>query len=409
MSDNQQIWGRVDENNVVFVREGDEWREVGQYGDVSPEEALAYFERKFADLAAQVNLLEARAKRGAPAKDIAAAVATLQSTLTGANAVGDLAALSTRLEALSGSVSELTEAQRAEAEAAREAAVVERTAIVEAIEAMAAADLSKANWKQTGQRVDELFAQWQQHQKNGPQLPKSVANDLWKRFRTARSTLDSHRRAYFGELDATHKQAKTIKQQLITRAEALAPRGADGVPAYRDLLDEWKRSPRAGKKIDDALWLQFKAAGDVLYSAKAAIDQVEQAEFAENLAAKEALLSEGQAILKITDVEQARTALRQLQTKWDAIGKVPRDAIRSTEDKMRAIEQHVRGLADAQWAKSDPEKIARAEGMAGQLQAAIDGLKAELATAEKGGDAKKIAAAKEALAAREAWLAAIQG
>lgn len=408
MTDDQQIWGRVDENNVVFVREGDDWREVGQYGDVPAEEALAYFERKFADLAAQVSLLEARSKRGAPAKDIAAAVTSLQSTLVGAKAVGDLAGLNARLEALSSSVSELTEAQRAEAEQARAAAVEQRTAIVEAIEALAAADLSKVNWKQTGARVDELFAEWQQHQKTAPQLPKSTANDLWKRFRTARSALDTQRRAYFGELDANHKQAKSVKQQLITRAEALATRGADGVGAYRDLLEEWKRAPRAGKKLDDALWAQFKAAGDVLYSAKAAIDQVEQAEFAENLAAKEALLVEGAPILKMTDVEQARAALRQLQQRWDAIGKVPRDAIRSTEDKMRAIEQHVRGLADAQWAKSDPEKVARAEGMAGQLQAAIDSLKLELAAAQKAGDKKAIAAATEALAAREAWLAAIR-
>src|SRR3546814_16596502 len=44
--------------------------------------------------------------------------------------------------------------------------------------------------------------------------------------------------------------------------EALAPRGEDGIGAYRDLLDEWKSVGRAGKKIDDALWARFKAAGD---------------------------------------------------------------------------------------------------------------------------------------------------
>lgn len=403
----EQDWGRVDDTNTVFVREGDSWREVGQYGDVSQEEALAYFVRKFDDLAAQVSLLEARSKRGAPAKDIAHAAHTLSALVTGANAVGDLAALQARLGALGESLSELTEAQRAEAEAAREAAVAERTAIVVAIEGLAATDPAKIQWKTMTQRVDELFAQWQQHQKTGPQIPKSVANDLWKRFRTARATIDAHRRAYFGELDSHRKEAKAVKSKLIARAEALAPRGADGVGAYRDLLDEWKRAPRAGKKIDDALWAQFKAAGDVLYAAKAEVDQVEQAEFSENLAAKRELLAEAKPILSMTDVAQARAALRTIQSKWDTIGKVPRDSIRSVEDELRKIENHVKSLADSEWAKSDPEKIARAEGLAGQLQQAIAELRADIAAAESAGNSAKVAELRESLEAREAWLKAI--
>lgn len=405
----EQAWGRVDETNTVFVREGDGWREVGQYGDVSQDEALAYFVRKFQDLAAQVNLLEARAKRGASAKDVAHAAETLSQQITGANAVGDLQALLTRLSALNDSLGELSEAQRAESEAARQQAVAERTAIVESIEKLAASDPAKIQWKQTTARVDELFAAWQQHQKNGPQLPKSVANDLWKRFRTARATIDSHRRAYFGELDQNRKSSKEVKSKLIAKAEALAPRGADGIPAYRALLDEWKAAPRAGKKIDDALWAQFKAAGDVLYAAKAELDQVENAEFSENLVAKQALIAEAQPILQMTDVEQARVALRAVQAKWDTIGKVPRDSIRSIEDQLRKIENHVKGLADAAWSKTDPEKIARAEGLAGQLQDAIAELRADLAAAEKAGNAAQVAELKESLAAREAWLAAVQG
>src|SRR3546814_8166788 len=48
-----------------------------------------------------------------------------------------------------------------------------------------------------------------------------------------------------------------------------SPRGEDGIGAYRDLLDEWKSVGRAGKKLDNALWARFKAAGDALYGARA--------------------------------------------------------------------------------------------------------------------------------------------
>ena len=47
----QHPWGRVDETGAVYVRTPDGERVVGEYPDATPEEALAYFERKYADLA----------------------------------------------------------------------------------------------------------------------------------------------------------------------------------------------------------------------------------------------------------------------------------------------------------------------------------------------------------------------
>ena len=100
-TDDQAPWGRVDETGTVFVREESGERAVGQYPDGTPEEALAYFQRKYTELAGQVTLLEQRAKRGAPAGDIAKAVKALSSSVLTANAVGDLASLQKRLDALS--------------------------------------------------------------------------------------------------------------------------------------------------------------------------------------------------------------------------------------------------------------------------------------------------------------------
>ena len=44
-----------------------------------------------------------------------------------------------------------------------------------------------------------------------------------------------------------------------------------------------------------------------------------------------------------------------------------------------------------------------------QIEDSLAELEAELAAAEKGGDSKKIAKAKEALEARRAWAATLQG
>lgn len=405
----QQPWGRVDETGTVFVRTADGEREVGQYPDATPEEALAYFERKYADLAGQVGLLEQRARRGAPAADVAKAVTNLRESVAGAHAVGDLDALARRLEALSGTAKELTEQQQAESKAALDEAIAERTRIVEQAEALAAQDPAKTQWKQATAELDALFASWQQHQQDGPRLPKNEANELWKRFRTARSTIEQHRKAFFAELDAAHRDVRARKQALIERAEALAPRGGDAVADYRALLDEWKQAGRAGKKLDDALWAKFKAAGDVLFQAKAEVDAQEDEAYRANLTEKLALLDEAEKLLTVTDPKQARNALNRIQRSWDEIGRVPRDQVRPVEDRLRKVETHVRSLEDERWQREDPEKKARSEGMLGQLQDAIAKLEAELAAAEAAGDQKAIASAREALEARRAWLKAVGG
>ncbi|HEV7948637.1 MAG TPA: DUF349 domain-containing protein [Glaciihabitans sp.] len=406
-SNEQAPWGRVDETGTVYVREASGERVVGQYPDGTAEEALAYFERKFVELAGQVTLLEQRAKRGAPANDIAKAVASLSTAVATANAVGNLAALQTRLEALGGTVNELTEKQSEEAKAAVGAALAEREALVVEAETLAAADPAKAQWKQVTATLDDIFARWQKHQQDGPRLPKNESNELWKRFRAARSTIDQHRKAFFAELDSTHKDARTRKQDLVARAEALMPKGADGIPAYRALLDEWKLAGRAGKKIDDALWAKFKTAGDALYSAKSEIDAQDNVEFEANLKLKLELLSEAEPLLAVTDRVKAKEALLSIQRRWDAIGKVPRDKVKPIEDRLRKVEAAVRKLDEDHWQRSNPEKQARTEGLASQLHNAIAKLESELDEAKANGDAKKVAAAQEALDARKVWLDAL--
>ena len=406
-SNEQAPWGRVDETGTVYVREESGERVVGQYPDGTAEEALAYFERKFVELAGQVTLLEQRAKRGAPANDIAKTVASLSATVTGANAVGNLAALQERLAALGGAVTELNEKQSEEAKAAVSAALAERTALVVEAETLAAADPAKAQWKQVTATLDDIFARWQKHQQDGPRLPKNESNELWKRFRAARSTIDQHRKAFFAELDSTHKDARTRKQNLVTRAEALVPQGAEGIPGYRTLLDEWKLAGRAGKKIDDALWAKFKAAGDALYSAKSEIDAHDNVEFEANLALKLALLDEAEPLLGATDRVKAKETLLSIQRRWDDIGKVPRDKVKPIEDRLRKVEAVVRKLDEDHWQRSNPEKQARSEGLASQLHSAIAKLERELEDAKKSGNAKKVSDAEEALNARKIWLDAL--
>lgn len=401
---NETPWGRVDEDRTVYVREGDSERAVGSYPDGTPEEALAYFERKYSDLEGQVILLEARIARGTADASAAGYVAKLQESLVEPAAVGDLAALRARVAKLTEKAAVFGEKQQQEREAAREEAVAKREAIVAEAENLAGQSEGSLRWKETSEAFERLFADWQETQRSGPHIGKSQADALWKRFRAARQSFETARRAHFSQLDTNNREVKSRKERLIASAEALASRGTDAIPAYRTLLDEWKQAGRASRKLDDQLWVRFKAAGDVLYQAKAAEVAQTNEEFQANLVAKQAILDDAQPILEITDPTAARKRLTAIQLRWDEVGRVSRESLRDIEGRLRKIEDHVKGLEDDHWRKTNPETKARSEGLRGQLEASIAELEAEVADAK---DAKVKAAAEEKLAAQRGWLAAL--
>lgn len=406
-----QPWGRVDDDGTVSVREGEEWRVVGQYPDGTPEEALAYFERKYADLASEVTLLEVRHRRGgASASDLRGTARTIRERLNGAAAVGDLASLEARVTTLEGALSEASAEEAQAQRAAVDAAVAEREGIVAEIETIAAKDPRSIQWKQTTADVAALFARWQEHQSTGPRLPKAVGQQLWKRFRDARAVIDKNRREFYSSLDDQHKAARDAKTRLVERAEALAPQGEDGITSYRSLLDQWKSAGRAGKKADDALWARFKAAGDVLYGARIERESADVEASKEKIEAKRALLDEAAGVAKEKDNAKARSLLTNIQRRWDEIGRVfPRDTERGLDDQLRKVETALKAREDEDWKRNNPETKARQNDMTSQLQDAITKLEEELTAAEATKDKAAIAQAKDALDARKSWLRALGG
>ena len=160
-------WGRVTDDGTVEVREGVDWRVVGQYPDGTPDEALAYFVRKYEDIAFKVHTLEQRHQAGgASAADLVKQAGHLLAEATDAAAVGDLAGLRERLNALTSSLSEATAQEAQQAKELVDKAIADRTALVERAEEIAARDLSKVQWKQVTAELGELFDAWQAQQQN---------------------------------------------------------------------------------------------------------------------------------------------------------------------------------------------------------------------------------------------------
>jgi hypothetical protein len=399
-------WGRVEGDGHVFLTVDGEEHPVGQYPGVSDDEALGYFARKYDDIVAQIVLLEQRVSSKAPTTDMQKTVTHLREQLAERNMVGDLRSAEARLDTLAQQITALEKAEKAEHDAVRAAELAAREAIVTEAEEIAGHDPAQIQWKTSSARMNELFESWKTAQKSGVRLGRSNEDALWKRFRAARTVFDRHRRAYFSQLDSNNSAAKAAKEKLITEAEALSTSTDWGFAAgeYRRLMDQWKASPRASRKDDDALWARFRAAQDVFFTHRqAANDEIDQ-EYGANLVVKEALLAEANELLPITDLAAAKKALQSIRDRWEEAGKVPRADMGRVEAGLRKVEDAVRHAEDENWKRSNPETKARTNSALSQLESAISGLRDDLAKAEKAGDERKIKSAKEALEAREAWL-----
>ncbi|BCW67265.1 hypothetical protein NicSoilB4_20280 [Arthrobacter sp. NicSoilB4] len=399
-------WGRVEGDGHVFLTVDGEEHPVGQYPGVSDDEALGYFARKYDDVVAQIVLLEQRVSSKAPTTDMQKTVNHLREQLAERNMVGDLRAAEGRLDTLSQQITALEKTEKAEHDAVRAAELAAREAIVAEAEEIAGHDPAQIQWKTSSARMNELFESWKTAQKSGVRLGRSNEDALWKRFRAARTVFDRHRRAYFSQLDSNNSAAKAAKEKLIAEAEALSTSTDWGFAAgeYRRLMDQWKASPRASRKDDDALWARFRAAQDVFFTHRqAANDEIDQ-EYGANLVVKEALLEEANQLLPITDLAAAKKALQSIRDRWEEAGKVPRADMGRVEAGLRKVEDAVRHAEDENWKRSNPETKARTNSALTQLESAIAGLRDDLAEAEKAGDERKIKSAREALEAREAWL-----
>lgn len=392
-------WGRVDETGTVYVRTADGEQVVGSWQAGTPEEALAYFERKYEGLVVEIGLLEKRVKTtDLSAKDAQAAIDHIREQVDAHHAVGDLAALKVRLDTLVETVGKRREERKQQrAKQSDEARHAKEALVVEA-EELAQSD----QWRSAGERLRALVDTW----KGLPRLDRKSDDELWHRFSHARSAFSKRRKAHFASLDAQREDARRTKERLVGEAEALSASTDWGPTAarYRDLMTEWKAAGRAQREHEDDLWNRFRGAQDVFFAARSSVFAERDAEQTENLKLKEELAEEAEKLLPIGDLKSARAAFRTLNERWEAIGHVPRDSRPKVEGRMHAVERALQEAEETEWRRTNPEARARAAGLTGQLQAAVDKLRGQIDQARAQGNNARADKLERELEGRQALL-----
>jgi hypothetical protein len=399
-------FGRVGEDGTVYVITPTGDRAVGSYPGKSPEEALAYFVKKFEMAASEVALLAARIRSGAMVpSDAHEAVNKLRTQITELNGVGDLANLASSLEKIPALISEhegAYQARKAAQNAEREARKVEAEAIKEKIVAEAESMIDSVAWKVTTARLKELLDEW----KKAPRLDKKVDAALWKRFSSSRNKFDKRRRVHFSNLDSEQKKVASTKEVIVKEAESLANsrEWLNTAKRYKELMDQWKASGRGKKSADTALWNRFKTAQDTFFKAKNADMDKRKNSMVENLAKREAMIVEFEALLPISDFRSAKNKFYDLMGKWQKIGMTDRKKRSTFDARIKKVEDEINELERNFQRKSDPSAKAQANKVVQGLTEAIENYEKQAAKAEAAGQTAKAMVAREAAAARRGWL-----
>lgn len=389
-------WGRITVEGDVFVRDTAGERHIGSWQAGSPQEGLAFYERRYEDLLAEVALLERRL--ATDADDITHLRKTgrhLAEQLVDAAALGDLGTLRERVKVVDQHAVNRAAAQQSQRAAEGKVALAAKEALVLEAEKLT----TSTEWKATGDRLRAIVEEWKVLRGSD----KKAENALWRRLSTARSEFTKHRSAHFAALDEQRTVSAARKEALAVEAEKLvdSPDFAPTASRYKQLMSDWKAAGRAARDVDDALWLRFRTAQDTFFSRRNSVFAERDAEFEGNQEVKEALLVEAEALDPGKDLDSATAALRALQEKWESAGKVPRQAVRALEERMEDVEDRFREASETRWRKTTTST----SPLVIRLQESVSKLESRLARAEAAGDAATVAKTIDALQTQRGWLA----
>lgn len=189
----------------------------------------------------------------------------------------------------------------------------------EALIAQAKALLTAQNLNKATDEMKELMAQWKATGSAG----RESDDALWEEFNGARQAFFDRKHAHWEEMQEKFAKARVIKQELITKAEAIVD-GKDIQKVndeFRTLMEEWKAAGSAGREHEDQLWEAFNAFRQKFFDRRSAyLDELHE-EQDKRYQAKKALVKEARAIKEEQlYTKEATEKMKTLGVEWKKIG-----------------------------------------------------------------------------------------
>jgi hypothetical protein len=224
------------------------------------------------------------------------------------------------------------------------------------------------NLDTASRRMRELQGRW----KEVALAPRTQGEAMWRRFKTAQDEIFNRTAAFFAAQNAERSANLVKKQALVERAEAMAA-STDWVRTaaqMQALQAEWKTVGPVSRGQEKAVWERFRAACDRFFTRRQEDLKRRKDEWASNLARKEELCVQAEALAESTDWNAAAGTLKKLQADWKTIGPVRKaksevvwQRFREACDRFFERYKHRDSLELQEKAKARDEVIRQLEGL----------------------------------------------
>lgn len=178
----------------------------------------------------------------------------------------------------------------------------------------------------------------QERWKSVAAAPRSQAETLWTRFKTAQEQVYDKCKDFFAQQAVERVENLKKKDELCVRAEALAD-STDWVKtadAMKALQAEWKAIGAVTRGNEKAVWERFRASCDKFFTRRQDDLKQRKQDWTENLKRKEALVAEAEQLSQSTEWEQSASRIKRLQVEWKTIGPVKKSKSDAIWNQFRA-------------------------------------------------------------------------
>lgn len=158
--------------------------------------------------------------------------------------------------------------------------------------------------------------------------PKKENEEIWKEFRTICDTFFQAKKDFFKDANAAFDAVADKKNNLVEQAKQLSASTDWKETANKiiQLQKEWKNLGHAGRKNEQKLWKNFRSACDAFFAARQAHFDEQDKAFEVNLAEKEKVVSELEALTLPENKNEALEMLKTISAQYNEIGHVPMKA-----------------------------------------------------------------------------------
>ena len=170
----------------------------------------------------------------------------------------------------------------------------------------------------------------QQYRETGP-VAKELREEIWTRFKAASTVINKRHQQHFDELRAKEEDNLARKTTLCEQVEAIAKGEYKGASEWEkktkeiiNIQAEWKKIGFAPQKMNVKIFERFRAACDDFFAQKAVFFKEMKQRFSENVAKKQALVEQAEALMESTDWKVTTDKMIALQKEWKTIGTVPK-------------------------------------------------------------------------------------